>query len=375
VRKPQPSYHPRDAAADSGGPRPPPAEAPGSPQPPMEPVVSAVATLTSLALMASGLPDALAAWRYVAAGARDKLAAVPSSPGLSPSRRRRAAPAAPAAAAADAGPPPHPPTPPPARKPILPLAVMAVDNAIGLWYAVLVRDALGASLRALGVGLAAAYAAGAVLAAPPGPLARDADVAVLKTAAVVAAAIAGGVVALVPAPLRSAALGAVTTATALSFAASPLAAAASAIGRGDASGISPVMSGALAACAGAWAVRGVLLGLPAVVVPNAINFALAVVQLGAWAALRPRRGGTGSGTGAAVTVPTRRARSPRAVPAPPAPPAPARGRQGVGEAPSAAAASAATVVAASTAQRAPRHERPAEASGRTRVGSPSYQQH
>jgi len=196
---------------------------------------------TSIALMASGAPAAVAMWRTQSLGA--------------------------------AG--------------VLPLALMWLDNVIGIWFSALVDDGLGGALRVAATVLATAYLAVYFAVADPARRRADAPVA-LACVASPALLFASFRTLAWPSEVVVNALGLINTLTAVAFASSPLAGIRTVLKERDASSIPLAMVATLAVCAAAWGLYGAVLGSGWMIAPNALNFALAAMQLALVAVLGQR---------------------------------------------------------------------------------------
>jgi uncharacterized protein with PQ loop repeat len=160
--------------------------------------------------------------------------------------------------------------------PIIPYAAMLLDNLVGYWFAQLIGDMLGLSLRSIALGVCAFHISVLMLSSNFS----------LKTAApILGAASIFAVICLAVSTFpktdaqRSDILGLVNTVTALAFAASPLLGIRNVIAQRDASSIPFATASMLTICACSWAAYGVCLNNIWMIIPNSINAVLGAAQV------------------------------------------------------------------------------------------------
>lgn len=160
--------------------------------------------------------------------------------------------------------------------PIIPYAAMLLDNLVGYWFAQLIGDMLGLSLRSIALGVCAFHISVLMLSSNFS----------LKTAAPIL--VAGALFAVICLTVttfpktdaqRSDILGLVNTVTALAFAASPLLGIRNVIATRDASSIPFATASMLTICACSWAAYGVCLNNIWMIIPNSINAVLGAAQV------------------------------------------------------------------------------------------------
>lgn len=136
-----------------------------------------------------------------------------------------------------------------------PFAAMLLDNAAGLWFSTLIQDVLSFRLRTMGTVLNVCYIG--IMIAYSRNKRQDMTVLTGVLAAIAAAWV--GVNAVAHPKSHVDVLGSINTATAIAFAASPLANIGTVISSKDASSIPFPLCTALAVCASSWAVYGMLI--------------------------------------------------------------------------------------------------------------------
>lgn len=160
-------------------------------------------------------------------------------------------------------------------KSILPYCTMLLDNMIGCWLSRESGDEMGLCFRTLSLVMTSAYIVAYVAYADKRRSAMNMVIAVLA----LFGSYYAGMIALVPPKHWQDVLGVTVTASAVSFAASPLADLGKILKTKDASSLPANLLSMLLWCSVSWASYGLLLKKIWMVIPNMINAFLAFAQL------------------------------------------------------------------------------------------------
>jgi solute carrier family 50 protein (sugar transporter) len=158
---------------------------------------------------------------------------------------------------------------------IVQYCAMLIDNLVGIWFSTVIGDTMGLKLRYMGTVLNLFYLYVMLKLSRK----RSKDLQLLGLTVGAFAVYAATLVFAVPQSAWRDILGATGMLASIAFAASPLAEVKTVLKTGDASSIPFNTVAVLAVCAVSWATYGTLLKNIWMIIPNAVNAALATFQV------------------------------------------------------------------------------------------------